>query len=69
MYSEKDKVYPIMLSIYHDIGIDKQYSYFIMKMDISYLFLHQYYIRSRSIKRGADEDGKTGYRTKILFQK
>ncbi len=26
-----------MLSIYHDIGIDKQYSYFIMKMDISYL--------------------------------
>ena len=37
MYSEKDKVYPIMLSIYHDIGIDKQYSYFIMKMDISYL--------------------------------
>ena len=37
MYSEKDKVYPNMLSIYHDIGIDKQYSYFIMKMDISYL--------------------------------
>ena len=32
-------------------------------------FLHQYYIRSRSIKRGADEYGKTGYRTKILFQK
>ena len=56
MYSEKDKVYPIMLSIYHDIGIDKQYSYF---------YNEDEYVSSSDIRKKRKEIGdayvKSGY--------